>query len=91
MHLLFGCLSSKKLDESLNIELHSFSRKSTEYRGIYHINHVNYVHSVINNYFQVHNEITSEHLNEYLLLIAYKCMYKLRDMQTTLYKLVKCD
>lgn len=86
-----GCFSYRNLAKNLNIELHAFSKNSKEKRGIYHINHVNYVHKVIKDYFRIHHGIASKHLNEYLSLIAYKCMHKLRDMHTTLYELVICD
>lgn len=85
-----GCYAYRKLADKLEIELHAFSRKSKEKRGIYHINHVNYVHKVIADYFHIHHGIASKHLNEYLALIAYKCMHKLQDIHSSIYELARC-
>lgn len=38
------CPSYRLLAEKLNIKLHAFKSSSKEKRGIYPINHVNYVH-----------------------------------------------
>ena len=76
--------------ESLKAELHAFSKNSKIKREIYHINHVNYIHKIITNYFNAHYGRSSKYLNEYLALIAYRCMHKLQDVQLTLFELSKC-
>lgn len=58
------------------MEFHIFLKNSKEKRGIYHINHVDYIHKAINDYFKIHHRIVSKYLNKYLSLIAYKRMHK---------------
>lgn len=41
--------------------------------------------------FQLHHGISSKYLNEYLALIAYKCMNKLLDVESGLIELAKCN
>lgn len=86
-----GYTSYRKLAEKLKIELHAFKIQSKEKRGIYHINHVNYVHKVISDYFYVHHGISSKYLNEYFALIAYRCMNKLTDIETGLREITRCN
>lgn len=46
---------------------------------------------MITDYFQLHHGISSKYLNEYLALIAYKCMNKLLDVESGLIELAKCN
>lgn len=80
-----GCYAYRELAKNLKVELHAFSKNSKEKRGIYHINHVNYIHKVVADYLNAHHGISSKYLNEYLALIAYRCMHKLQDMRLTLF------
>lgn len=86
-----GCYAYRALAEKLEIELHAFTANSKEKRGIYHINHVNYIHKEIKDYFYLHHGISSKYLNEYFALIAYRSMNKLTDIKTWLYEIVKCN
>lgn len=85
------CPSYRLLATNLNVELHAFKTDSKEKRGIYHINHVNYIHKAITDYFHLHHGISSKYLNEYLALIAYKCMNKLLDVESGLIEIAKCN
>ena len=77
-----GEQSFRTLAKSVNAEHHAYTIKSKEKRGIYHINHVNYFHSVFKQYLSSHKGISSKYLDEYLSYIAYTVMHKLRNVNT---------
>lgn len=77
-----GEFSFRTLAKEVNATLRAYSSTSKEKRGIYHINHVNYFHSVLKHYMIEHRGISSKYLDEYLSLIAYNVMHKLRDVHT---------
>ena len=86
-----GCYAYRALAKKLEIELHAFTANSKEKKGIYHINHVNFIHKEIKDYFYLHHGISSKYLNEYFALIANRSMNKLTDIKTGLYEIVKCN
>lgn len=57
---------------------------------MYHINHVNYIHSQISRYIIKHNGISSKYLNEYLAMIAYRIQNKNNDIKTFFKDLFQC-
>ena len=70
----------EELSKEYDLQHYSFSKKSKEERGIYHINHINYIHSKIKEYMRKHTGISSKYLNEYLSLIAYMIKNKQRNL-----------
>ncbi len=85
-----GLFVYRRLSESLQIEHYAFPAKSKAKRGIYHINHVNYVHSQIEKYMKKHNGISSKYLNEYLAYIAYMIETRARDVHDYFVDIYQC-
>ena len=77
-----GLYAYRNLCKEKGIKHHAFKNGDKRKRGIYHINHVNYIHSQIAKYTIKHNGISSKYLDEYLALIAYRIKCKNSDIKT---------
>ena len=77
-----GLRAYKSLCKEKGIKHHAFKKGDKRRREIYHINHVNYIHSQIAKYMIKHNGISSKYLDEYLALIAYRIKRKNSDIKT---------
>ena len=75
-----GLYVYRELSKEYGLQHYSFPKKSKEKRGIYHINHINYIHSKIKEYMRKHTGISSKYLDEYLSLIAYTIKNKQRNL-----------
>lgn len=85
-----GLFAYRSLCKEKGIRHHAFKKEDKRKRGMYHINHVNYIHSQIIRYMIKHNGISSKYLNEYLALIAYRIQSKNKDITTLFKDLFQC-
>lgn len=85
-----GLYAYRNLCKEKGIKHHAFKNGDKRKRGIYHINHVNYIHSQIAKYTIKHNGISSKYLDEYLALIAYRIKCKNSDIKTFFTDLFQC-
>ena len=86
-----GEFSFRTLAKKVSADLHAYKKDSKEKRGIYHINHVNYFHSAFKQYLLEHRGISSKYLDEYLSLVAYNVMHKLKDVQSVFNDVFTCE
>lgn len=88
-----GLFAYRALAREKKMTHFAFKSKSKEKRGIYHINHINYVHKKIREYMNKHAGISSKYLNEYLSLISYffkKDIHNIHDDFVDLFSCI-CD
>ncbi len=69
----------------------AFTSSSKEKRGLYHINHINYVHKKIREYMNKHPGISSKYLNEYLSLIGYFLKKEIHNIHDDFVNLFSCN
>lgn len=85
-----GLFVYRTLAREKNMTHFVFTSKSKEKRGLYHINHINYIHKKIREYMRRHTGISSKYLNEYLSLISYFIKKEIHNIHDDFVDLFSC-